>query len=142
MTTTLGPETGGHFQANFDDIVLEEAIDAPTCNADSMTLCLQSSRFQVTATFDIGSGSANAHAVPIGNSGYFWFFDAGNVEAVVKVVNGCGVNDKFWFFAGGLTNVHTVITVRDTHTSVSKTYVNPASTAFQPVQDTSAFDCP
>ena len=34
-----------------------------------------------------------------------WFFQAENVEAVVKVLNGCGINDRYWVFAGGLTDV-------------------------------------
>ncbi|HEY4563258.1 MAG TPA: hypothetical protein VIJ36_09775, partial [Thermoanaerobaculia bacterium] len=70
---------------------------------------------------------------------YFWFFDPANVETIVKVLNGCGLNQRYWVFAGGLTSVQTVITVRDTRTGIAKTYTNPQGTPFQPVQDTSAF---
>ena len=65
------------------------------------------------------------------------------MELIVKVLDGCGVNQRYWVFAGGLTNVQTVIPVRDTRTGISKTYINPQGTPFQPVQDTGAFvGCP
>ena len=41
-------------------------------------------------------------AVPLTpDSGYFWFFNAANIEAVVKVLNACSVNDHHWVFAAG-----------------------------------------
>jgi hypothetical protein len=62
---------------------------------------------------------------------------------VVKVLNGCALGRHYWVFAGGLTNVRTVITVTDTKNGQVKTYVNRQGTAFQPIQDTSAFaSCP
>ncbi|MBV8203137.1 MAG: hypothetical protein JOZ15_21185, partial [Acidobacteria bacterium] len=54
----------------------------------------------------------------------------------------CALNQHFWVFAGGLTNVHVVIKVTDTQTGAVKTYTNPQNTAFQPLQDTSALPCP
>ena len=77
------------------------------------------------------------------DSGYFWFFTSGNVEMLVKALNACTFNNHFWLFAGGLTNVEVTITVTDTVAGVVKTYTNPINTAFQPIQDTSAFaTCP
>jgi hypothetical protein len=61
---------------------------------------------------------------------------------VVKAVAGCPLNDRYWVFAGGLTNVNVVMTVTDTQTGAVKTYINPQGTAFAPIQDTSAFTCP
>ena len=83
-------------------------------------------------------------AVPItDDSGYFWFFDAGNIEVVAKVLDGCGVNGRYWVLAGGLTNVEAALVVTDTKTGAAKTYANPAGTAFRPIQDTAAFaTCP
>lgn len=115
------------------------------CTADDSTLCLSSSRFQVRATFDTGSGNAGAaHAVSLtADTGYFWFFSSSNVEAVVKVIDGCALGGHYWVFAGGLTNVKVVLTVTDTRTQMARTYTNPPSTTFAPIQDTAAFStCP
>ena len=65
------------------------------------------------------------------------------VEMVVKALNACTFNSRFWVFAGGLTDVNVVMTVTDTLSGVVKTYTNPQSTAFQPILDTAAFaTCP
>jgi hypothetical protein len=77
------------------------------------------------------------------DSGYFWFFNADNVEMIVKVLNGCTINNRYWVFAGGLTNVNVVMTVTDDHSHETRTYTNPQITPFAPIQDTSAFaTCP
>ncbi|HKH44754.1 MAG TPA: hypothetical protein VKM72_08830, partial [Thermoanaerobaculia bacterium] len=120
-------------------------VTAGSCTENATTLCLNNGRFQVRATFRTASGqTGNAQVVRLtSDTGYLWFFSPSNVEAVVKVLNGCGFNSHYWVFAGGLTNVRTVITVTDTETGATKTYINPQNTAFQPIQDTSAFaTCP
>ena len=58
---------------------------------------------------------------------------------MVKTLDGCGLNSKWWVFAGGLTNVAVTLKVTDTKTATVKTYHNPPSTTFLPIQDTSAF---
>jgi hypothetical protein len=115
------------------------------CVENATTLCLNNGRFQVRSTFRTPDGqTGNGQAVKLtSDTGYFWFFSASNVEVVTKVLNGCGFNQRYWVFAGGLTNVRTVITVTDTETGAIKTYINPQNTPFQPIQDTSAFaTCP
>lgn len=115
------------------------------CNASTTSLCLNNGRFEVSANWQTPDGASGvAQVIKLTDeTGYFWFFSATNVEAVLKVLNGCAVNSRYWVFAGGLTNVRTVITVRDTARGTSKVYVNPQNTAFQPIQDTNAFaTCP
>jgi hypothetical protein len=135
----LGPASGNY------TLSLECSGSTGGCVPDANTLCLVSGRFSVTATYNAGaSGSGQAHAASLtDDTGYLWFFAASNVEAVVKVINGCGLGGHYWVFAGGLTNVDVVMTVTDTQTNISKTYTNPANTTFLPIQDTSAFStCP
>ncbi len=140
LAAYLAPAAAGHLEASFDNLVV--AAGPLGCVPDAFTLCLLGSRFRVTATYSVGSGSpANAHAVPIGVSGYLWFFDSGNVEALLKMIDGCALGGHYWFFAAGLTNLHVVFTVTDTQTGAIQTYSNPAETAFQPIQDTAAFAC-
>lgn len=116
-----------------------------SCTENATTLCLNNGRFQVRATFRTPDGqTGNAQVFKLTpDTGYLWFFSPSNVEVVVKVLNGCGFNQRYWVFAGGLTNVRTVITVTDTETGDVKTYINPQNTPFQPIQDTGAFaTCP
>ncbi len=102
-------------------------------------------RFRVTVLWqdqqdNVGTGEP---VVLTSDTGYFWFFDVANVEIVVKVLDGCGVNGNFWVFAAGLTDVAVELTVEDTISGEVRTYFNDVGTPFQPVQDTSAFStCP
>ncbi len=114
------------------------------CVADGDTVCLNQGRFRVElqwqAAVDGGAGSA----VPLTNdTGFVWFFNAENVEVLVKVLDGCAFNQRYWVFAGGLTDVKVVMKVIDSETGVAATYYNPPGAAFQPVQDQETFAvCP
>lgn len=123
---------------------LRAEFDAATlCSASNTQLCLNKGRFAVTAKFKAGTdpeGTANVVKLT-DETGYLWFFNSANVEAVVKVLDACALNGKFWVFAGGLTNVQVDLTVTDTQTTNSKTYRNPQGTAFKPIQDTEALPC-
>jgi hypothetical protein len=115
------------------------------CVPDATTLCLNNDRFMVDATFRTPAGqTGDGQAVQLtDDTGYFWFFNAANVEMVLKVLDGCPVNNNYWVFAGGLTNVEVMIRVEDTETGDVRNYTNPLRTPFQPIQDTSAFaTCP
>lgn len=113
------------------------------CVVNSTTLCLNSGRFKVQARYVLSDGrNGEGQAVAItGDTGYFWFFNASNVEMVLKLINACP--SRYWVFAGGLTNIQVDMTVTDTRSGAVKQYRNPQGTAFQPVQDTNAFaTCP
>ncbi len=107
---------------------------------------LDNGRFEVRASFRTPRGQQGVgQAVQLtADTGYFFFFNADNVELVVKVLNGCGLNGNYWVFAGGLTNVEVELTVTDTETGgPPKVYTNPLRVPFQPIQDVRAFpNCP
>jgi PKD repeat protein len=118
---------------------------ATTCVPETTTLCLNGGRFQVTAAWRSLDGRSDngTGTLLTPDSGYFWFFDAANVEVVVKALNGCVINSNYWVFAAGLTDVEVTLTVLDTNNGTVQTYVNPLGTAFEPIQDTKAFaTCP
>ena len=129
-------------------MITEFAIstEQSSCTADATTLCLNGGRYQVRAEWEVPAQGRSGHgsAVPLSSdTGTFWFFQASSVEVVVKVLDGCSSNGHAWVFAGGLTNVGVTLTVTDVQTDEARTYTNPADTAFQPIQDTSAFaTCP
>jgi photosystem II stability/assembly factor-like uncharacterized protein len=138
-TLYIGTNGSGVF-----DFQLSEASEP--CVASQSSLCLNESRFRVRADWRAPSQGTSGHGTAVslsGDTGYFWFFNPDNVEMLVKVLAGCGINGHEWVFAGGLTDVEVTLTVTDTQTGEIKAYVNPAGTPFQPIQDTAAFaSCP
>jgi hypothetical protein len=120
----------------------------PLCTPAANTLCLNNGRFSVTAFYQPTPEGPSIDATAVAltdNSGYFWFFDATNVELIVKVLNGCFLPPgAYWFFAAGLTNVGVQIVVKDLASGAdTRIYGNEIGTAFVPIQDTAAFStCP
>ena len=115
------------------------------CVEDLHTLCLNKDRFRVTSTWRASNGdTGQGRAVELTpDTGYFWFFDAANVEAVIKTLDACGLNQRFWVFLGGLTDIEVRVVVEDTDTSEVRVYENPLGTPFELVNDTDAFaTCP
>ena len=114
------------------------------CVANVNTLCLQQSRFRITANRSGPSAPLPGQTVKnSGESGYFSFSGPSNLELAVKVLNGCALNDNYWVSHAPISNVEYTITVTDTKTGQVKTYSNPQSPALAPVLDVSAFStCP
>lgn len=113
------------------------------CVAGDERLCLAGGRFRVEATWSTDAGDGRGHAVSLTpDTGYFWFFAGTNIEVIVKVLDACGVNNRFWVFASGLTDVGVTLRVTDSLTGAVRTYVNPRGAPFSPRQDTNAFACP
>ncbi|MCP3964250.1 MAG: hypothetical protein GY719_40995 [bacterium] len=114
-----------------------------TCVPTSTSLCLNQGRFRAEVLWTDAQGQTDfGQGVPItGDTGYFWFFDSDNVELVVKVLDACVEPfQRFWVFAGGLTDVRAVLTITDTATGDIEIYDNPLGTPFAPITDTDAFD--
>ncbi len=111
-----------------------------SCQPGPLQLCLNGGRFAVRARWtDFNGNSGVGSAVGLsGETGYFWFFSAGNVETVLKVIDGRSVNGHFWVFYGALSDVQYTLIVTDTRTGLKKTYTNPAG-QFASVADTAAF---
>jgi hypothetical protein len=141
----IDPSTPARVYAGTEGGVYEYVASAGPCVPDHSNLCLNGGRFKVTtqwSTHDGGSGAGQA--VPLTDlAGYFTFFDSSNVEIVIKVLNGCSVNSRWWTFASGLTDVGVILTVTDTKTSAVQTYTNSQETPFQTILDSNAFaTCP
>jgi len=101
---------------------------------------LHDGRFAVDVTWkDFQGNTGSGTAVTLTNdTGSFWFFDAANLELIVKVLDGTGVNGHFWLFYGALSNVEYTLTVTDTQTGAQRRYTNPSG-RFASVADTLAF---
>ena len=118
----------------------------PACAADGETLCLQGDRFTATVEWAEFQGNTGVgHVVPTvsDQSGLFWFFNPENWELMLKVLNGCGINDHYWVFSAATTNVEYTLTVTDTFSGEVRTYSNLLGVNAPAVTDTSAFaTCP
>ncbi len=149
LTYTI-PETGDYYlavnssHASALGSYMLKLAGTGTCTTSDTVLCLLAGRYAVTADWQKSTGeSGQGHAFTLtGDTGYFWFFDASNVETVVKVLDGCALGGHRWVFASGLTNVQVTLHVTDSvDPAITKTYVNPQGVPFQPIQDTSALPC-
>lgn len=93
-------------------------------------LALVGGRFTVTASFsDSRTGAAAlAPAVALSDeSGYFSFFDSGNVEITVKILDGRPVNGHFWVFVASMTDVAWSLHIGDSRLECDLADPPPAS---------------
>ena len=110
------------------------------CVPQAGVLCLGGGRYRVATTYEGGGQKGNAGSVALsGESGFFYFFSPGNVEVLVKAIDGCAVNERGWVFVSGLTDMRVLMVVTDTRTGQTSTYLNEAGKAFPAIQDTDAF---
>ncbi|MCP3957972.1 MAG: hypothetical protein GY719_08980 [bacterium] len=119
-----------------------QVVPAGGCLPGNTVLCLNDGRFRVEATWTTPLGEEGpARAVEeTVDTGLFWFFDAANIELVVKVLDACDTEfETFWVFAGGLTDVGVTLTVTDMEVDETVTYENPLGRVFETITDTAAF---
>jgi hypothetical protein len=99
------------------------------CTSSDTALCLLSPDYLVTVDFvdPLTGETRHAQAIPFSReSGAFWFFDPGNVELFVKVIDGSAINNRAWVFHGALTDVEYTITVQhNLYSTEVWTYKNP-----------------
>ena len=120
-----------------------------SCGANTATsLCLQD-RFIIRAKWRTsptpGITDGDAQTVPVANigSGLFWFFSSSNWEIMVKAINGCGLNNRYWIFSAATTNVYYRVEVTDVRSGTNKIYFNYPGPPAPAVTDTDAFaTCP
>ena len=116
-------------------------IDGP-CKASAETLCLHDGRYEVRVEWWTGDGeTGSALVVPeaTNDSGLFWFFDAENWEILIKVLDGCTVNDHYWVYGASTTDRGYAIRVRDTATGAVKEYRNDPEQLATAITDARAF---
>lgn len=102
------------------------------CSPSSTTACIRGGDFAVEVT----NGRVAATAF---ESVAFYFFSSTNWEVLVKVLNGCAINGRYWVFAAGATGQSYSITVRDHRQNpfpITKTFGSQC-----PVADVEAFSC-
>jgi len=118
-------------------------------SSTATTLCLND-RFVVRAFWRTNptpgtppDGQAQVAGCPNTSSGLFWFFSSNNWEVMVKVLNGCGLNNRWWVFSAATTNVFYRLEATDVRSGETKIYFNYPGPPAPAVTDTSALaTCP
>jgi len=122
---------------------------ALNCGAGSATsLCLLDRflinvRWRTDPAGTLTDGAGNVVGCANDGSGLFWFFSANNWEVMVKAIDACSFNDRFWVFSAATTNVYYRLEVLDVRAGQQKIYFNYPGPPAPAVTDTSAFaTCP
>ncbi len=126
--------------------VVSMAQATAPCVDSANVLCLNFGRFRTELRFrqpDDQEGLGTDSGLRTDDSATLWFFNADNLEMLVKVLDACIVNNHYWVFFAATTNVEFAMTVTDTQAGKVRTYFNPLNRPAPPIQDTSAFaTCP
>ncbi len=125
------------------------------CVPSATRLCLDNrdgdDRFDVTLIWSNGLFGAPAvfartislDSLRVHRSGLFWFFSMDNPEMLVRVLNACAINNRYWVFASAATHFEYVLNVVDTQANRTQTYSKPFGKTPVPIMDTDAFaTCP
>jgi hypothetical protein len=157
LADTTGLVATWGFDANADDVTGDHDGSgvggpgyltfpvAPFCVPNATTLCLDE-RFAVTAewrNYSDVSGVGSVASCGTDDSGLFWFFHPQNWEVLIKSVNGCGLNNRYWIYSAATTDVFYRIQVTDVVGGASKTYFNYLGEPAVANNDSDAFaTCP
>lgn len=144
---------GGYPASTFSDgfaFLLGKSRPAPPspglCVADDTTLCLHGGRFAVKVTWTDFAGQSGPGRVTPAQSreaGLFYFFSPDNWELQVKVLDGCGINQRWWVYAAASTNVGYTLLVRDLEAEREVAYSNPVGRVALTITDIGALaTCP
>jgi ELWxxDGT repeat protein len=109
----------------------------PACPPEK--LCLHGGRFEVEATATGDGVFAAQRALAGAESGVLSFFGPENWELMVKVLDGCHLNERFWVFSAAATDVAYELRVLDRATGERRTYRHAAGAPARPELDNAAF---
>lgn len=131
----FSPVYSGPNLAQMNGVIRVGGCVPSSCVPDANTLCLAGgsgtpNRFRVRVVWtdfenNTGPGVALSYTA---DSGFFYFFNSQILELLVKIVNGCGFNNAYWFYYGSTSNVGLVYTVEDLQTCTERTVDVPIGT--------------
>lgn len=142
----IGPHDGSTTGTGIGFLTFPVALNCGSTTATS--LCLLN-RFSITARWRtdgpglLTNGQAPTAGAANAGSGLFQFFSPDNWEIMVKALNGCGLNNRYWIFSAATTNVFYRMEVLDVRAGVQKIYFNYPGPPAPAVTDVNAFaTCP
>jgi hypothetical protein len=104
---------------------------------------VQDGRFTIDILLDPPHGGrASLVAPPSRDSALFYFFSPANWEVMVKVLDGCTINQHYWVYGAASTDVGYTVEVRDTAGAGRlRSYRHAAGTPAPAITDGLAFPC-
>ncbi|MFM7143378.1 MAG: S8 family peptidase [Alphaproteobacteria bacterium] len=123
------------------------ALGQGGCVESETRLCLLGGRFSATLTWDDGSGPKPALvAAPKASgdgsaSGLFHFYasDPSNWEVLVKMIDGCATNGRFWTLVSASTGFGWELAVTDERTGETRTWRHALDGKASGISDFEAF---
>lgn len=115
------------------------------CAPSATKACLLGGRFEISVNWeDYQHVHRDALVASAGTaeSALFYFRQPANWEFLIKIIDGCSLNGKYWVYFAAATDVGYVVTVRDTQSTASpRQYFNTLGTASPATNDSGAFNC-
>ena len=161
VSAAIGPLPAGTYDLT---VLVADALGLPeediatlgsrsfTVNEAATTNAVLDDRFRVSVSFEDQLGvpedarvlngvlpGASEVAASSGETALFWFFSPDNTELVVKVLDGCAINQRYWVFASAATDLAFTLTVTDLENDTTRTYENLAGEPATAINDTDAF---
>ncbi|MXX60457.1 MAG: hypothetical protein F4112_00580 [Holophagales bacterium] len=146
--------------ARYTPTVIPERVEDPRgygCRPSASRACLNERRFDVGARYSTDTAAlASAKRLDIYGLGdsaaLFYFFEPDNPEMLLKVVDGCWLNDHWWVFGSAATDLAYEVAIEDLadgggtveyrHNGGGVIVAdNGYSTSAGVITDTSAFPC-
>ena len=123
------------------------ALGPGDCVESDTRLCLLGGRFSATLAWDDGSGAKPALvAAPRApgegsSSGLFHFYasDPSNWEVLVKMIDGCSTNGRFWVLVSASTGFGWELVVTDERTGATRSWRHPLDGKASGLSDFEAF---
>jgi concanavalin A-like lectin/glucanase superfamily protein len=144
MDPGLADVVGGHNGTNVGSVPFLNFPVTLTCGASTATTACLNTRFAASVTFrDPNTGMTGVGQLvdcPNPDSALFWFFAPNAWEVMVKTINACTFNDRFWVFSAATTNVFYRLDVVDVRAGAAKIYFNYPGPPAPAVTDTAAFE--
>ena len=110
------------------------AVETPSGNLDAFFEAAHSFTITLAAT-DQRTGRTGPGVATQMNDIFGYFSipsitgNPSNPEVFVKILDGIGVNGRYWFFYGGLTDLEYTLTVTEDASGLTKTYTKVAGSA-------------
>ena len=114
-------------------------LPAPRPGCPAGLLCLQNGRFEVSVAAQGENLVAGSRVLASAESGVFSFFAPNNWELLVKVLDGCALNQRFWVYSAAATDVPYTLKVRDRATGQEREYRHTGNGPAAPALDPDAF---